>query len=82
MQPTRDLPMPLRLSVAGLGIVFISLSVIAAVTLRDTGWRWGHATFALICAVEGIDFVVAASRHRGAWPIAPFFVLDLLSFWT
>ena len=82
MELTRGLPLPLRLSVAGLGVMFIGLSAMAAVTLRGTGWRWGHAAFALICAVEGIDFIVAASRHRGSWPIAPFFVLDLLSFWT
>lgn len=74
--------MPLRLSVAGLGIIFIGLSAMATLTLWDTGWRWGHATFALVCAVEGIDFLVAASRHRGSWPIAPLFVLDLLGFWT
>ena len=81
MPLTRDLPLPLRISVAGLGLVLLGIAAMGAFTLWATGWRWGHGLIVFACLIEGIDFIVAASRHRGGWPAVPFLILDLLGAW-
>lgn len=78
MPPTSDASRILRISVGGLGIVFLAVAAFGAAALYARGWRWWLAILTLVSLVEAIDFLAAAFRRRGGWPTGANALLDLL----
>jgi hypothetical protein len=78
MPPDQNTQFGLRLAVGAIGVILLALGGLAASALLTHGWRWWLALLALVCFVEAIDFLLAATRRRGGWPSGANLLLDAL----
>jgi hypothetical protein len=70
--------MGLRLATGGVGLVLLLLATLGGVILREGPWNWAVAGAALVCLLEGVDFLLAAVRRGGSWPTPAYALMDFL----